>query len=139
MATSAVIAVVILVLGRGILSMFISGTPEEVARTMDIAYYYLAVMAVCLPLLYIIHVVRSSLQGMGNSLLPMVSGIAEFVVRVSCAPLLPLVLGDVGIFYSEVLAWLGADLILIPSWFYVLRKAERTLAARQIPEKENEA
>ena len=123
--TSAVIAVVILVLGRGILSMFISGTPDEVARTMDIAYYYLAVMAVCLPLLYLIHVVRSSLQGMGNSLLPMVSGIAEFVVRVSCAPLLPLVLGDVGIFYSEVLAWLGADLILIPSWIHVLRKAER--------------
>jgi Na+-driven multidrug efflux pump len=122
--TSAVIAVTVLALGRSILSMFISGTPQEVARTMEIAYYYLAVMAVCLPLLYLIHVIRCSLQGMGNSLLPMVSGIAELVVRVTCAPLLPLVLGDVGIFYSEVLAWLGADLILIPSWIRVLRKAE---------------
>lgn len=129
--TSVVIAALILAFGRGILSLFISGTPEEVARTMEIAYYYLAVMAVCLPLLYILHVMRSSLQGMGNAVMPMVSGIAEFVVRVTCAPLLPLLLGDVGIFYSEVLAWVGADLILVPSWIFTLRRAQREMAEKE--------
>ena len=46
-----------------------TGTPEEAARIMEIAYHYLAIMSVCLPILYLLHVVRSSIQGMGLSLI----------------------------------------------------------------------
>ena len=53
-ATSLVIAAVMLLFGRTILGWFISGTPEETAQTMQIAYFYLAVMSVCLPVLYIL-------------------------------------------------------------------------------------
>ena len=68
---------------------------------------------------------RSCIQGVGNTLLPMVSGISEFVMRTGAALLLPLVLGETGIFYAEVLAWAGADLILVPSYFAVLKRLER--------------
>lgn len=44
--TAVVIAVVMLLGGRLILSLFISGTPEEYEMTMGIAYYYLAVMSI---------------------------------------------------------------------------------------------
>ena len=33
-----------------------------------------------------------------------------------------------GVFIAEVMAWMGADLILIPSYFIVLRQRERRFA-----------
>jgi len=67
-------------------------------------------------------VTRSAVQGMGNTVLPMVSGIAEFVMRTGGVLLLPMVMGENGIFLAEVLAWAGADVILIPSYFITLKK-----------------
>jgi Na+-driven multidrug efflux pump len=79
-------------------------------------------MSICLPILYILHVTRSAVQGMGNTVLPMVSGVAEFVMRTGGVLLLPMILSQDGIFIAEVLAWLGADLILIPSYFITMKK-----------------
>lgn len=123
--TSVVIAAVMLLCGRVILGWFISGTPREVEQTMQIAYFYLTVMSICLPILYVLHVVRSAIQGMGNTVLPMASGIAEFVMRAGTAILLPMVVGEIGIFFAEIAAWTGADVILIISYFVVLRSVER--------------
>jgi Na+-driven multidrug efflux pump len=121
MVTSALIAVVMLVFGKAILGCFISGTPEETAETLKIAYYYLAVMSICLPVLYVLHVIRSTLQGMGDTVMPMVSGIAEFIMRTGTALLLPLLVGESGIFFAEILAWLGADVILVSSYCWKIR------------------
>lgn len=123
--TSIVIAVIMLLTGKSILSCFISGTPEEFSKTLEIAYFYLAVMSICLPILYILHVVRSVVQGMGNTLLPMVSGIAELIMRAAAAAILPLLMGENGIFFAEILAWSGAVVILVISYFYVIRRAAR--------------
>lgn len=123
--TSAVIAACMLIFGHQILACFISGSAQEVKQTMDIAYYYLAVMSLFLPILYILHVTRSALQGMGDTMLPMVSGIAEFIMRTGAAILLPFFLGETGIFYAEILAWAGADVILVTSYFLRVRSISR--------------
>lgn len=117
LATSVVIAVTMLLTGRVLVGSFIKGTPQETAAATDIAYHYLAVMSVFLPILYLLHLYRSSLQGMGDTVLPMVSGIAEFIMRTGGALTLPRLLGREGIFYAEVLAWVGADLILITAYY----------------------
>lgn len=122
MMTSLAIAGVMLLCGKGILGWFISGTPEQIEQALRIAYEYLVVMSVCLPILYILHVVRSAIQGMGNTLLPMASGIAEFVMRAGAVMLLPGFLGETGIYLAEVLAWLGADVILVISYFVMMRR-----------------
>ncbi len=124
LATSAVIAAIMLLGGKAILGCFISGTPQEVEQTLYVAYYYLAIMSLCLPILYILHVTRSTIQGVGNTVLPMVSGIAEFIMRAATAVLLPMVIGETGIFYAEIMAWVGADLILICSYFAVMKKMD---------------
>ena len=55
LALGLVVAVIIgaamLLGGRAILSLFISGTPEEVEATLAVAYRYLAVMSWFLPVL----------------------------------------------------------------------------------------
>ena len=46
----------------------------------------------------------------------------EFAMITGCVLLLPLWLEAEGIFYAEVLAWTGADLVLIPSCIWALKK-----------------
>lgn len=120
--TSAVISVCMLLFGRTIVSAFITGTPEEIAQTCEIAYHYLAIMSIFLSTLYLLHIYRSALQGMGDTVMPMLSGFAEFSMRVGAALILPLFFGENGIFYAEILAWMGADLILITSYYYKLHR-----------------
>lgn len=126
MATSVVIALTMLVLGKYILGLFISGTPEAVEQTMQIAYFYLAVMSFSLPILYVLHVTRSAIQGMGNTVLPMLSGVAEFMMRTLSVIFLPMLMGETGIFFAETTAWLGADAVLITSYFAVMKKLMST-------------
>lgn len=131
LVTSALIGAVMLLGGKAILSCFISGTPEEFTQTLRVAYYYLSVMSVFLPILYLLHVLRSVIQGMGNTVLPMLSGIAEFAMRAITAVLLPMAFGEVGIFYAEIMAWIGADVILIFSYFSVTKKVEKLLQKQE--------
>lgn len=127
MITSAVIAACMLVFGKGILGLFISGSPEVVEQTMQIAYFYLSVMSICLPILYVLHETRSALQGMGNTVLPMLSGVAEFVMRTLSVIVLPMMFGETGIFFAEIAAWLGADIVLVASYFVVTGKLEKRM------------
>ena len=94
---------------------------------MQIAYFYLAVMSVSLPILYVLHVTRSALQGLGNTLLPMLSGVAEFVMRTLSVIFLPWVFGEIGIFFAEPAAWVGADVVLVTSYFSVTKKLMKTM------------
>lgn len=119
--TSIIIAAAMLLFGRAILGLFISGTPEETVSALEIAFRYLKIMSIFLPVLYFLHVVRSCIQGMGNTILPMLSGIAEFTMRTVAALLLPLLFGQSGIFAAEVLAWCGADIVLIISYCHMIR------------------
>ena len=119
--TSVTIGVLMLVFGESIVSIFISGTREQVAEAVRVGYKYLAIMGTFLPILYFLHVVRSTIQGQGNTVLPMVSGIAEFFMRISMV-LFCTILGESRIFFAEVAAWTGSDLVLIPSYLILMRR-----------------
>lgn len=127
--TAGIIAAAMFLFGRAITSSFISGSAEEVAEATRIACEYLYLMSACLPVLYILHIYRSALQGMGDTVMPMLSGLAEFVMRTGAALLLPGLIGYTGVFWAEVLAWLGADFILLPSYFRGFAKLKKRLSA----------
>ena len=123
--TSGIIAGLMVVLGKPILSCFISGTPEEVARTMEISFHYLMIMSAALPALYALYVAKSSLQGLGNTFLPLMSGVVELAARTAVVFTLPLLIGTEGIYFAEISAWIGADLVLVPGYFLTARKIEK--------------
>lgn len=120
--TSAVIAAVMILAGKWILLCFINGDAQTTKDTLAVAYRYLLIMSVCLPVLYYLHVTRSCIQGLGNTVLPMLSGCAEFAMRTAAALLLPLAFGSDGIFYAEIAAWAGADIILFFSYLSCIRR-----------------
>lgn len=117
--TSAVIAAVMLLFGRQITMLFISAdTVELELEAGETAYRYLCVMSLSLPVLYLLYVYRSALQGMGNTLIPMLSGVAEFVMRVGIAFLTAGFYGwKEGLYLAEVSAWAGAALLLSCAYF----------------------
>lgn len=120
--TAATISAFMLIFGKIILGWFISGDPSQVEATLAVAYRYLAIMSLFLPILYVLHNVRSTLQGIGDTIMPMVSGFGEFIMRVGAALLLPLIMGQDGIFYAEILAWSGAVVVLLSAYLYHVKK-----------------
>ena len=120
--TSIVIAAVMLLFGKNILMLFISGTAEEIAATMTVAYRYLVIMSVLLPTLYCLHVLKFTLIGLGNSLYPMLSGVAEFVMRVASALIIPVYFGEMNLFFAEPIAWIGADIVMAVGYVVCMRK-----------------
>lgn len=47
-----------------------------------------------------------------DKLIPMLSSFVQVLMRVMCALLLTRVIGNEGVFWGEVCAWIGADLLL---------------------------
>lgn len=115
--TSVAVSAVMLLFGRQILSLFISADAGQAEEVLYIAYHYLTIMSIFLAVLYALHAYRCALQGLGDTVTPMVSGIAEFVMRVLAALLLPRVMGQEGIYYAEILAWIGAAAILVSAYY----------------------
>ena len=123
--TAGIIAAAMFLFGRQIVSLFIDSAESNAAEAIGIAVEYLRLMSAFLPVLYILHVYRSTLQGMGNTVAPMVSGIAEFIMRTGAAMLLPGLIGYWGVFWAEVLAWVGADFILVPCYWTGFNKIRK--------------
>lgn len=115
--TSVAVSAIMLIFGRQILSLFISADAGQADEVLYIAFHYLTIMSIFLAVLYALHAYRCALQGLGDTVTPMVSGIAEFVMRVLAALLLPRVMGQEGIYYAEILAWIGAAAILVTAYY----------------------
>ncbi len=106
--------------GKPLLSLFLTDEdPVKVAETLAVAYEYLVVMSLGLFMLYLLFTYRTTLQGIGDTFIPMVSGFVELVMRILCAVLLPRLMGDWGIYVSEIAAWGGAAVLLM--WGYYRR------------------
>lgn len=121
-ATALVIAVVLFLSGRNVLSLFVDAGEAQVQQVLDVAQNYLNVMLASLVILYLLHLYRSALQGMGDTVTPMISGIVELIMRVGCALTLPALIGQWGIYLAETTAWLGAALLLIMTYYRKIRQ-----------------
>lgn len=115
--TSALIAAVMILFGRNITMLFISSEikAQEVAAG-NTAYRYLCVMSLGLPILYLLHIYRAALQGASNTRIPLLSGVAEFVIRLGGSLLVAMSAWQEGIFLTEVGAWLGAAILLAAAY-----------------------
>lgn len=122
LCTSVILGLIFITFGKYILTLFISGTPQEVEATMMVAYRYLTVMSTCLPLLYCLHVIKCALVGLGNSTFPMWSGVSELFMRAGSAFILPFLWGEMSLFFAEPLAWLGADVVMLIGYFSYMKK-----------------
>lgn len=123
--TSLVIAILMFLFGRNITMLFISADSAElVTAAGNTAYLYLCVMSSFLPILYLLYVFLSAIQGMGNTVVPMISGIVEFIMRVGISLIIGYTGYANGIFGAEVMAWIGATVYLYINYRRIIGKQE---------------
>jgi len=129
---AVVISLTMICFGRQILQLFVSGEPKEVEAVIDVAYKYLFVMASMLFVLYLLHLYRSALQGMGDTVIPMISGMIEMVMRISVVLILPIFIGETGLYFVEVTAWTGAAILLMTVYYVRLKKLQSSGIQRTV-------
>jgi len=106
--SSVVIAAIMFLFGRPITMLFISREDMALAiEAGETAYRYLCCMSAALPILYILYVYMSALQGMGNTIAPMYSAVFELAIRIGVSLAVAYVGYRDGIFIAEVGAWIG--------------------------------
>ena len=116
--TSALISLLMIIFGRNITMLFISSEDMNlVISAGETAYNYLLVMSAFLPVLYLLYAYISALQGVGNTVWPMKSGIVEFIMRVGISIFVGFIGIAEGIFFAEVSAWFGAAVYLIIGYY----------------------
>ena len=124
------VGLVMVLFGKGLLSLFLTDPdPTKVTETLAVAYRYLLVMSAGLPMLYLLFVYRTTLQGVGDTFIPMLSGFVELAMRILCALLLPGLMGEWGVYIAEIAAWGGAAILLMWGYYRRMRLLESKCAA----------
>lgn len=117
-----VIMVFVLVFGRTLLGLLIAGEQGQIDAVLDIGQRQLAVMTLGMPVLCMLFLYRSSLQGIGNSLMPMLSGFLELFMRIASVLLLPFMLGIWGVYLADAIGWIAAALQLFIAYIMVFKR-----------------
>ena len=129
--SSLVIAAVMIFFGRPITMLFISREDAQLAlEAGEAAYRYLCLMSISLPVLYLLYVFMSALQGMGNTIAPMLSAVFELAIRLTVAFTVAQIGFRNGIFWAEVGAWFGGGATQALGYFLQMRKVSKLYPAR---------
>lgn len=95
---------------------------ERTPEVLTVGRHMLWVTAPFFVPLGLIFIFRNTLQGIGRSLLPMLAGFVEMVMRMGVALGLLHVLGVNAVYWGDPAAWVGAAVLLIVAyWAYSFR------------------
>ena len=106
--------------------LFVNGGEQEVianaAQLMRISNWFY-------PALGVLVILRYSIQGLGYSNLSMMSGVMEMLARCGVSLWMVPAIAWLGVCYADPVAWLMADLFLIPAYFWLLRRLKEKVVS----------
>ena len=94
---------------------------SNAAMFMRIACYFY-------PVLGLLVILRYSIQGLGYSNLSMMSGVMEMIARCGVSMWLVPALGFLGVCYGDPVAWIAANVFLVPCIVWLMRRLRRKYA-----------
>lgn len=97
---------------------------ENAAMFMRIANYFF-------PLLGVLTILRYSIQGLGYSNLSMMSGVMEMIARCGVSLWLVPAFAFKGVCFGDPVAWIGADVFLIPAFLLLYRHLSACSVSRR--------
>lgn len=118
---SVILGVVLIAFGTHLVRLFVGDGSDEVVES---AHLMLIINGSTYALLGVLFVLRGALQGLGQAMIPTITGVVELFMRVGAAVVLGAILGFGGVAASNPLAWVGAVVILVPAYM----RAHRALA-----------
>ncbi|MFN8086579.1 MAG: MATE family efflux transporter [Microbacterium sp.] len=125
LGAGVVLGALLIAFGGSMVRLFVGDGSE---RVVELATLMLHVNGFWYWALAILFILRGSLQGLGSTIIPTVTGVIELIMRVVAALLLGHLLGFEGVVWSNPLAWIGACLVLVPAYI----RAHRALAAMPV-------
>ena len=115
---SFILPIIVYIWGGEMVRLFLEEANQEV---IDLAHKYLKITTIFYCFLGQIFIFRQTLQGMGHSVLPMLSGFVELFMRGFTGVILASSYGYLGLCFASPAAWVGGCAILIGGYVYVLR------------------
>lgn len=116
---SAVMLIVMIFAGRDLSLIFLDNSQQQI---IDYSYQFLMFCCGGYFLLTLVNTVRFTIQGMGFSGLAITAGVMEMAARTFAGLCLAQWFGFTGICMAHPLAWIFADIFLIPAFFYCCKK-----------------
>ena len=104
------------------MALFVNSGEQDVIKN---AAYYMRISNYFYPALGLLTIFRYSIQGLGYSMLSMLSGVLEMIARCGVSIWLVPELAFTGVCFADPTAWMAADLFLIPAYFYLYKKIKR--------------
>ena len=108
--------------GAQLVRLFVGTGAEEV---VEMAALMLTINGVTYWILGVLFVMRGALQGLGDAIIPTLTGVVELIMRVGAAIVLGAAFGYVGVVLSNPLAWAGAVVLLVPAYVHAHRRLGR--------------
>lgn len=127
---SFILPIIVYFFGDEMVRLFLENANQEI---VELAHKYLKITTIFYCFLGQVFIFRQTLQGMGHSVLPMLSGFVELFMRGFSGIVLASSFGYLGLCFASPAAWIGACVILIGGYVYVLRRQRyrRTKKERQ--------
>ena len=129
LGTVAIAAFICTVFGRSIVSLFLSEPTEAI---YSYATQYLNTISCFFFFLALIYLYRTSLQGLGKGIMPMVSGIFEMICRVGVVWLLLNPYGYWSVRLASPVAWIGAGVPLMISYLVWKNRKKKQLCSQAV-------
>lgn len=120
--------------GKYLVRLFLSNPTDTV---ITYASQYLGTISIFFVFLSFIYLYRTSLQGLGRNIFPMISGILEMICRIGTVVLLLDTHGFWAVRLASPVAWIGAGVPLMITYLIWKRKIKKTILAEPIVAAEN--
>ena len=124
MAYFAITVIIIYPFADKMMEIFVNSSEQEVisnaASLMRISNWFY-------PSLGILVILRYSIQGLGYSNLSLMSGIMEMIARCGVSLWLVPVFAWIGVCYADPIAWIMADIFLIPAYIWLIKRLKEQL------------
>lgn len=120
---SIISGIIVTIFGGTFTNLFLDNPDPEV---LNLSVTFLNIVSIFFIPLGLIFIYRNTLQGIGESFIPMVAGGLELIARTLVAFTLPSLIGFKGICYAGPLAWIFAAVPLVITYIIKAKKFPKT-------------
>lgn len=118
----AITFVILMVGARYLALIFVDPSEVEILNHTEL---FLHVACSFFPALGLLCILRYTIQGVGYTNLAMFSGVSEMVARILISLYAVPAFGFLAVCFGDSMAWIAADLFLVPAFIYVYRRLKK--------------
>lgn len=128
MVYSVFVSAILVVFGDKLALLFVDPSETQIIANV---VTYLKIESGFYVLLTLVNCVRFMIQGMGFSMFAVLAGVMEMIARAVVAFTLVPLFGYAGACMASPIAWILADLFLVPAFFHVRKKLQKRFEASE--------